>query len=355
MSNNKGWWNKIQWLGNLYSNIKKKNAPFAYYGASIIKTVIVATIPVSFSLGFVFSQESIINEISFTAGEISLFASILAIAMIILGVSMIIYDMFNFVKSRNTAKLIIKGMKEGYKKFPNELLSYKEKYYSRDVVEVGLTEEDDNRNLEQQVTRYNAEYEVDLYHKFIFEDSVDTLFLCGIARVPFLVAYGYRLKSSACINYIERDHATQKSFLLDDINKNIDIIKENEVEPSNDGDIGIAIGFTCRVKKDQLPENLQEHTLFISSSIELDRLLIKNQENIHCLANKIQRIIDDFSAKKECTRIHLFLSVQTSFAMELGRKYQEGMHKNWVIHNYNGKEYSWALELSKEELKIFEG
>ena len=39
----------------------------------------------------------------------------------------------------------------------------------------------------------------------------------------------------------------------------------------------------------------------------------------------------------------------TKLAIEIGRKYQEGTHKNWVIHNYDAQfgAYNWAVELSK--------
>ena len=42
----------------------------------------------------------------------------------------------------------------------------------------------------------------------------------------------------------------------------------------------------------------------------------------------------------------------TKLAIEIGRKYQEGTHKNWVIHNYDAHAgtYIWALELSKSDV-----
>jgi len=39
-------------------------------------------------------------------------------------------------------------------------------------------------------------------------------------------------------------------------------------------------------------------------------------------------------------------------ALDIGRRYQEGMHKNWVIHNFDASKdkYNWAVELSKNGL-----
>ena len=54
--------------------------------------------------------------------------------------------------------------------------------------------------------------------------------------------------------------------------------------------------------------------------------------------------------------MHLFLSIQSSLAIELGRCYQEGTHKNWVIHNFDAQagEYNWAVELSKSGIQEYQ-
>jgi hypothetical protein len=72
------------------------------------------------------------------------------------------------------------------------------------------------------------------------------------------------------------------------------------------------------------------------------------------LSNEIKGIIDRLSAP-ETKKVHLFLSIQSSLAIELGRCYQEVTHKNWVIHNFNAQasEYNWAVELSKSGLQEY--
>ena len=245
-------------------------------------------------------------------------------------------------------------MKDGFKKFPIDLLSYEEKNNSRDTINIGMIE--DNDSLNRQIQYYNSEKQIDLYNRFIFNDEVEELYVCGVSRIPFLVAYGYCLKGNIFLKYIEREHGTNKSFFLDDENKKIDIVKINKgIMPSEDGNIGIAIGFTSKIRESQLPNELKKHTLFIEPSLEESRLLIRNQDNLVQIVKKIQKIIDDFSSNESCKKIHLFLSVQTSFAVELGRHFQEGIHKNWVIHNFDGTDgkYSWALELSKELLREY--
>ncbi|WP_419533396.1 SAVED domain-containing protein [Endozoicomonas sp.] len=115
------------------------------------------------------------------------------------------------------------------------------------------------------------------------------------------------------------------------------------------------IGFTTPITKEQLPSALRESTVVVESSERCERNLIKNQDNLVELSAEVGRMIDDLSALPQCKRVHIFLSVQSSFAIELGRRFQEGVHKNWVIHNFNPQtnSYEWALELSQHGVKKY--
>lgn len=348
-------WEEFKWLVEQVKQMKKKSAPFATLGVKLILGALTL-----FSIGgiafyILLPPEFYINEIKYTNNEISTYSLNVGLFIIFVGILMILFEGYNYKKARKTGKIIIKGMKTGFKKFPTDVLSYEEKNNSRDTINIGIIEEVDN--LEKQIQYYNSEKQIDLYNRFIFNDEVENLYVCGISRVPFLVAYGACLKGNISTKYIEREHSSNRSFLLDDVNRKIDIKKMNEnVELSENGNIGIAIGFTTEIKKEHLPEELKEHTLFIKPSLEEHRLLIKNQDNLIEIVKKIQKIIDGYSSNSLCKKIHLFLSIQTSFAIELGRHFQEGIHKNWVIHNFDGSEgkYSWALEVSKDFLKKYE-
>jgi len=345
-------WERFQWVVKQIRDMKKKSAPFATLGVKLILGSIVFFSIGSFTLHVVLPTEFVINEIQYTNKEIPTYSLNLGIFIIIIGFIMILFEMYNYKKARKTGTLIIQGMKDGFKRFPFELLSYEEKNNSRDTIQIGMIENEDNLN--KQIEYYNSEKQIDLYNRFIFNGEVEKLYVCGIARVPFLVAYGYCLKGNINLEYIERKHGTNESFFLDDVNKKIDIeILNMNVQPSNSGDIGIAVGFTTKIMKEQLPEYLQEHTLFAKPSINEDRLLIQNQENLQEVIKKIQKKIDSYSSDHKCKKIHLFLSVQTSFAIELGRHFQEGMHRNWIIYNFDGSsnKYSWALELSNQNIK----
>jgi frataxin-like iron-binding protein CyaY len=60
-----------------------------------------------------------------------------------------------------------------------------------------------------------------------------------------------------------------------------------------------------------------------------------NQANLQRITESLEKIISQFSSDPNTKKIYLFLSVQSTLAIEIGRKFQEGMHKVWVIHNFN--------------------
>ena len=236
--------------------------------------------------------------------------------------------------------------------FPDEILTDVEKKDARETIKLGLVEHDEYLN--QSVKMFNSEQEVDIYNRFIFNHDCKKVLLGGRARVPFLVAYGSRFRNSAPIVYYDQLHENQKWELLNDVNQNISIEYSNieDLNVTHDEDIGLAIGFTSVILRHQLPEFIRENTLFVSPNIEPKRNLIKNQENLQKISSEIKSILDKLSAKANCINIHMFLSVQTSLALEIGRNYQEGMHRDFIVHNFDGREYVWALKIHKDYIEL---
>ncbi|MEZ9614497.1 SAVED domain-containing protein, partial [Vibrio sp. 10N.286.45.C10] len=117
----------------------------------------------------------------------------------------------------------------------------------------------------------------------------------------------------------------------------------------------VRITFTCEIDKEVIPNELNGHTLFIRSNVSPQRNLIKNQENLSEAASFISSIVDELSQRKNVKRIHFFLSVQSSLAIAIGQRYQEGVHRKWVLHNFNAEEglYDWGLEISSLGAEYF--
>jgi hypothetical protein len=248
-------------------------------------------------------------------------------------------------------------MLEESAEFPEDILTGIEKKDARETVVLGLIETEDYIN--QSIKMFNSEQEVNIYNRFILNHDCKKVLLGGRARVPFLVAYGSRFRNiSAKIVYFDQLHQNQQWGLLNDMNENISITYEDieSIEANENGDIGLAISFTSQILESQLPISIKDHTLMISSSIEPTRNLIKNQENLQKISHEIKSIIDKLSSKTNCKYIHMFLSVQTSVALEIGRNYQEGMHNNFIVHNFDAVEgkYGWRIKICKNKIEKYD-
>jgi hypothetical protein len=259
-------------------------------------------------------------------------------------------------QARKTAKVMIVSMLGESAHFPDEILYESEKIDAREPIKLGLSE--DHNYLEKSIAMFNAEQMVDIYHRFILHHDCKKVFLGGRAKVPFLVAYGSRFRNiSAKIVYFDQMHADNKWHLLDDEDENIALNYHNlsEMHPNNEGELGLAVCFTTQIEEHQLPTSIHGHTLFVSPSKNVGRNLIKNQSNLQKISEELKTIIDQLSSKVNCRNIHLFLSVQSTLALEIGRNYQEGTHKSWIIHNFNAAQgrYEWAIELSRDKIEKF--
>jgi hypothetical protein len=262
-------------------------------------------------------------------------------------------------KTRYTSKLLVASLPRVSREFPENVLDPAEKEFCRESVVLGQSVSGDDEHIERQAQFYNAEFLVDILNRFVVQEDCKKLYIGGLARIPFLIAYGYMLKNLKCaIVYFDKFHKNSTWRLLDeeDIKIGIEFSETIEVQPSSSGDVGLAIGFSTQINRGQLPVHLREHTFIASSNQSTDRNLIKNQENLVRVSNEICKVIDKLSHKEGCKKIHLFLSVQSTLAIDIGRRYQEGTHKNWVIYNFSpdSDSYSWALELSRTGVKYVE-
>lgn len=337
---------KIKWFVNALFTFKKSSYPLTQIGAKLIVGTPILSIlaKINFPKGFV------ISSLEFDSGETSLLLTSIGI---ITGLTLIYVELFS--NARHTARVLITGLPGTNTPFPEEVLSKTEARKAREAVQLGT--EEDKGSLDTQITRFNSEVCVDLFNRFIVHDNCKKLYIGGLARVPFLVAYGTLLRTlTAEVVYFDKFQRDGKWKKLQEENKKITLKYDKLISTTNtNGDIGIAIGFTTPINSTQLPEALQNYTTIISPSLESERNLIQNQVNLESISSEVQSIIDKLSASNNVKRIHLFLSVQSSLAIQIGRKYQEGIHRNWIIHNFNPgtASYEWALEIKKEGVSEF--
>lgn len=346
-------WPKIKWLLSVLIELRKKSYPLVNYGIRIL--YLVPVLLGGWKIDIVFKNAKplvLFDQFEITVADISDISLWMAIIFTLVGTSLIYYGIKTVRnQARKTAKVMIVSMLGESAHFPDEILYESEKIDSREPIKLGVSE--GQNYIEKSIEMFNAEQMVDIYHRFILHHDCKKVFLGGRARVPLLVAYGSRFRNiSANIVYFDQKHANNKWHFLDDEDENIGLSYHpiNEIHPNKEGAVGLAICFTTQIEEHQLPASIHGHTLIITSSKNIGRNLINNQDNLQRISEELKIIIDQLSSKENCSSIHLFLSVQSSLALEIGRNYQEGTHKSWVIHNYNAGSgtYDWAVQLNSD-------
>ncbi len=350
--------NKLKWIINVYVELQKKSYPLVRLGTKILIRTPLFVGGINIAAYLYLPDGKKLGLLEMTYGDVSYISIVLTALTTLAGLILIYIGVKKgLTQARKTAKVLIVSMLGSGVKFPDSILYESEKVDARETIELGIKESETDY-IQSSIEMFNAENKVDIYNRFILHHGCEKIFLGGRARIPFLVAYGSRFRnSSAKIVYFDQLHQNQKWELLNDVNEDISIDYEEieSIEANENGDIGLAISFTSQILDSQLPPSIKDHTLMITSSIEPTRNLIKNQENLQKISHEIKSIIDKLSVKTNCKCIHMFLSVQTSVALEIGRNYQEGMHKNFIVHNFdavNG-EYAWAIKISDNVLKRY--
>lgn len=346
----------LRYIFDTYIRFCKSTYPMIKYGVRLLLGTPLLVGGINLLLYVPLPEDVDFKLMDISYGEVSYISIGTTIITTILGAILIVVGLIMAKqKARKTSKVLITSMLEESAEFPDDILTDIEKKDAREMVVLGLVETENYVN--QSIKMFNAEQEVNIYDRFILNHDCKKVLLGGRARVPFLVAYGSRFRNiSAKIVYFDQLHQNQKWELLDDVNEDISINYEDieSIEANRNGDIGLAISFTSQILDSQLPPSIKNHTLMISSSVEPTRNLIKNQDNLQKISHEIKSIIDKLSVKINCKYIHMFLSVQTSVALEIGRNYQEGMHKNFIVHNFDAVEgkYGWQIRICKNKIEI---
>lgn len=345
-------WSKITWLVSVYRDLKKNTSPRTIAGTRIIIAAIAGAPALGFFVALTLPPNYYIGSIEITNGSISAVTATLCILGFILGSLLIYFDIKSELnQARKVARVIISGLPGMPAHFPVEILSKSEQRLAREPVELSVQVDD----IPKQVERYNSEVCVDLFKRFVLHHQCEKIYIGGLARIPFLVAYGVFLRNVSNIIYFDKIHGSTNWRLLNNQDLNIQLSNcETLPQPDENGDVGLALCLSTPVLIEQLPVKFKNNTVLVSSTAKAQRNLILNQDNLQRLSSSLLETIDALSRDPKVKRVHFFLSMQSSLAIEIGRRFQEGIHKTWVIHNYDGKngQYNWALELSSEGIKL---
>lgn len=344
-------WEKIQWL--IITGLKFRTPyPKTAWGVRCCLTSLGISLYSFLNLYINLKDNLIIDAIEFTYREPTILYTLITVGLFLVGMALIYSEWDK--KFRHIAKVFISAMPGVAISFPINVLEPSERVLSREAVKLGVNQ-DSEENIQKQIEVFNAELKADVVKRFILPPDIKKAYVGGLARIPFLVAYGSTLRNqSAQIVYFDKFHRNGEYALLEDFNEKISL-KNYDLSPGTSNDVGLALGFTTAISREQLPETLRDSVTILFPNKVAARNLIKNQANLQDVSDEIARIIDNLSSIRNVQRIHLFLSVQSSLAIEIGRRYQEGTHKNWIIHNFNPDKgcYDWALELSNKGLRTF--
>jgi hypothetical protein len=348
-------WEKFKWLWRTFWSLKRTPYPRSKWGTGLI--IVSIGFPL-LNIGLIaveFSSEDITSSLSYIDKEDSFLSGALALLGVLSGMALIYSEWNN--TSRSIAKVLISSMPNTNLEFPEALLDPAEKEFFREPIILGVPSSS-TENIEDQIKLYNAELTANIFNRFIIHYKCKKLYIGGLARVPFLVSYGSLLRNTGIdVQFFDKSHKGQRDWtLLNEEKTNLTYHVKHENATSNDnGDIAIAVAFTSPITEEQIPQALKGHTLFINPSGLAERNLIENLETLREAASFISSKIDELSQHINARRIHLFLSIQAPLALAIGQRYQEGMHKKWVIHNFNAEnwQYEWGLELSSSGVRSF--
>lgn len=245
----------------------------------------------------------------------------------------------------NTTTLFFYGFGDTYQ-FPLSSLSWLESKLIQNKNQLCLGSNNDDINI-LPATIIKADYES--LQKFSTKNKIKKIYVCGLARIPFLVVYGTLLYPKNWeIIYLEKSHDSNKWFLLPQTcssgsaDCDIDI---KLASPTPDGDVALVISFSSRINHESLPANLKANVAEITSC-NVKRNFVKDIDQLNIVMSKIIGVLDELSGNRSVKIIHLFAAVQTIVAIEIGKRYQIGSHKPMKIYNYSPKDNKYNYFLS---------
>lgn len=341
-------------LFNWWWALKKRVHPYIRTGLTLI-FIGVSILPSAINLIFTIAlpKKWPIEKISTALNDPSPIMYVPAIVLICFGIWLIIRGVqVKDAGLREYCAIYIRGLPGQKDNFPVDSLDIAHKKSTREAIrfdiittslkEIENTLQSDRRQIQQHTYHHGC---ADVY-------------IAGLARIPVLVAYGSMFRNAnAHLIFLDHIHKSRTWKVMDDLPTEVELIStfdSESISPSEREEIGIALAFTTPIYAIDLPVDLKDHTLIYSLNTGYHHNSFVNQQEMIDVINHIISVITRLS--KCCKRIHLFLAVQAPVAIELGLRYQDGIHRDWVIHNFDGASgsYNWHLTLGKGSFSIRE-
>lgn len=220
-------------------------------------------------------------------------------------------------------------------------------------------------NDKEKVIEEYSHYKWSVRNRIEHKD-VANIYLCGLTNIPMLFLYGtlfrnahtkYDIRLIESFRFKEKgwkelnqynDNSNEIEFILDGSNNEPINSEIQRLITSSYNEVGIGLSFTQNINRDAVPKHLQNETLFLESTLGVDYEIVSSYEAQKELIQKLIKIFSQFSDKGK-DKIHLFISAQSTFLINLGIHYQDNMHGTIVIYNYNNNDniYEWSIEFNQ--------
>ncbi len=318
------------------------------------------TILLSGGLFFSFTGTSITPEggtITFTVttGDIGLLASGLGILLIFSGISLSRHH-FKSTQQKTKALFFFPAFSNLNTKEPIEALPTEE----RNSTEVITFKNFDSYDPKKIIEEYNfsrRRIEDRLDHQ-----NIESAYIAALGSVPFIFLTGTLFRNGHIpTTTLEHDRTNDRWHLLDDLGgkrsvayKYLDYDSRDAVikalEDQRLDDIGMSISFTCDIKKRELPPFIRSRTINLSLDTENGYDVLPCEEVQKQIVKEICHFIATIS--KLTSKIHFFISAQSSVVFKIGRLYQDGMMGKVSVYNYDAKskQYNWSIIFDGTEL-----
>ncbi len=201
------------------------------------------------------------------------------------------------------------------------------------------------------------------YLKKSFEKRLDhsesnKVYVAAIGSFPYMYLLGTLLRNGHIKSFVmDYSNDKQEWFMLQPFGPKVhhEIMNssnslEDELDRlanNNSEDVGIALSYTYEIYPNTISSTLENNTLYLKNSFGLGHYLLNSEETQQSLIDELLQFIQKLSKKDK--RIHLFVSAQTSFCINLGKRYQDNVTGTIVLHNYDAgsKSYNWDIEFNK--------
>ncbi len=196
------------------------------------------------------------------------------------------------------------------------------------------------------------------FEKRLDHSESNKVYMAAIGSFPYMYLIGTLLRNGHIKSFVmDYSNDKQEWFMLQPFGPkayhkimNSSNSIEDEIDRlanNNSEDIGIALSYTYEIYPNTISSTLENNTLYLKNSFGLGHYLLNSEQTQQSLIDELLQFIQKLS--KNDKKIHLFVSAQTSFCINLGKRYQDNVTGIIVLHNYDAgsKSYNWVIEFNK--------